>query len=125
MIDHIGIDVSNLEAATDFYKQVLAPLNYQLLMQFPGFSGFGIQSDAGPLANFWLKQSDKPTQNFHVAFRAESRATVDEFYQLAIAAGAKDNGKPGVREIYHPNYYGAFVLDADGRNIEVVCHQAA
>lgn len=123
MLDHIGIDVSNLEAAVDFYKKALAPLGYQLLMEFPGFAGFGIESKEGPLANVWLRESETPSQNLHIALRAVDRKTVDAFYETSINAGARDNGKPGIRDLYHPNYYGAFVLDLDGRNLEAVCHQ--
>lgn len=122
MIDHIGIDVSDLKAAVEFYKATLAPLGYELLMEFPGFAGFGIKTGQGPLANFWLHQADNPTTNLHIAFTAKDRKAVDLFYQAGIDAGAKDHGKPGIREIYHPNYYGAFLLDKDGRNIEAVCH---
>ena len=80
--------------------------------------GFGKNNKAP----FWFGPSSEPAMRVHIAFAAESRAQVDEFYKAAIAAGGKDNGPPGIREIYHPNYYGAFVMDPDGNNIEAVCH---
>ncbi len=123
MLDHVGIAVRDYEKAKQFYIKALAPLGYELLMEVQGFAGFGVKSKNGPLATFWLHQSNKPTQSLHLAFRAISRNVVDEFYDIALQAGGTDNGKPGVREIYHPNYYGAFILDLDGNNIEVVCHQ--
>ncbi len=123
MIDHIGIEVTDYQKAVNFYQKALAPLGYTLLMEVQGFAGFGPKDSAGPIANFWIHQGDNPTHKAHIAFSAKDRATVDAFYQAAIDAGGKDHGKPGVREIYHPNYYGAFVLDPDGHNIEAVCHK--
>lgn len=125
MIDHIGIEVSDYEIAKQFYIKALAPLGYKLLMEVSGFAGFGSEQNAGPIAIFWMHQGNNPSQKIHIAFTAKNRKIVDEFYHTAIRAGGRDNGKPGIREIYHPNYYGAFVLDPDGNNIEAVCHQAA
>lgn len=122
MIDHIGIEVSDYKASVDFYKKALAPLGYSLLMEVQGFAGFGLKKSGGPIASFWLHQGDHPTGGAHIAFTADDRKAVDAFYEAAIIAGGKDHGKPGLREIYHPNYYGAFVLDPDGHNIEAVCH---
>ena len=124
MIDHIGIEVSDYKTALSFYKKALAPLGYQLVMEVEGFAGFGPTKNEGPIANFWIHQGNQPTHKTHIAFSAPDRKTVDAFYKAAITAGGKDNGKPGVREIYHPHYYGAFVLDPDGHNIEAVCHHA-
>ena len=124
MIDHIGIEVSNYQLAVGFYKKALAPLGYSLLMEVQGFAGFGLKKPEGPIANFWIQQGDNPTKKAHIAFTAPKRKTADGFYKAAINAGGKDNGAPGIREIYHPNYYGAFVLDPDGHNIEAVCHHA-
>lgn len=124
MLDHIGIDVLDLAAAKTFYAKALAPLGYKLLMEFPEFAGFGVENQEGPLANFWLHQTEHASKPLHFAFRAPDRKTVDAFYEAALAAGAKDNGAPGIRDLYHANYYGAFVLDLEGRNLEVVCHQA-
>ena len=81
--------------------------------------GFGKENKA----TFWFGPNDDPSQKIHIAFVADSRAQVDEFYKAALAAGGKDNGAPGIREIYHPDYYAAFVLDPDGHNIEAVCRK--
>jgi catechol 2,3-dioxygenase-like lactoylglutathione lyase family enzyme len=117
MIDHMGILVSDLETSVAFYTRVLAPLGYVLMMRREQFAGFGVAGKS----DFWIA-AGKPTDKNHVAFRAQGRADVRAFHDAAIAAGAKDNGPPGVRLIYHPNYYGAFALDPDGHNIEAVCH---
>lgn len=124
MIDHIGINVSDIQKSKEFYKKALAPLKYDLLMDFgPEVTGkvavAGFGENKKP--DFWISQ-DTVGAHVHVCFRARNRYKVDEFYRAAIAAGGIDNGKPGIREIYHPNYYGAFVLDPDGHNIEAVCH---
>ncbi len=74
---------------------------------------------------FWIGEAGRPTEQLHVAFATDTRAKVDAFYKAAMAAGGRDNGPPGIRAHYHPNYYGAFVLDADGHNIEAVCHAPA
>ena len=116
MIDHVSLKVSDFEKAKEFYKAALAPLGYQLMMEFPGHAGFGAEAP-----DFWLTASDQPINPAHVAFSA-GRPTVDAFYEAALAAGAKDNGAPGLRPQYHPDYYGAFVLDPDGNNVEACCH---
>jgi catechol 2,3-dioxygenase-like lactoylglutathione lyase family enzyme len=118
-LDHIGLTVTDFAAAKAFYGAALKPLGITLLMEFPGAAGLG--ADGKPF--FWLTGGAKTTPHVHIAFAAESRAKVDAFYKAAIAAGGKDNGPPGIRADYHPNYYGAFVLDADGHNIEAVCHK--
>jgi catechol 2,3-dioxygenase-like lactoylglutathione lyase family enzyme len=120
MIDHLGIQVANLERSIAFYKQALAPLGYELVMQWQSFAGFGIAGKP----EFWIDGSKPPTDKIHIAFRAKERAIVRGFYDAAIAAGGKDNGGPGVRAHYHEHYYGAFVHDPDGHNIEAVCHEA-
>ena len=117
MIDHIGIQVTDLDRSVAFYTQALAPLGYALVMRWEQFAGFGV----GGKADFWIGVGH-PSDKLHVAFRAKGRADVQAFYRAAMAAGGIDNGAPGVREIYHPNYYGAFVLDPDGHPIEAVCH---
>jgi catechol 2,3-dioxygenase-like lactoylglutathione lyase family enzyme len=118
MIDHIGIQVTNLQTSVAFYTKALAPLGYELVMQIEQYAaGFG----AGGKPDFWIGVG-KPTDKIHVAIRAKGRAEVRAFHDAAIAAGGTDNGQPGVREIYHPSYYGAFILDPDGHNIEAVCH---
>ena len=119
MIDHMGILVSDLDASVAFYTRALAPLGYEVVMRFPQFVGFGVAGKP----DFWIA-TGAPTDKLHIAFRARGRGEVRAFYEAAIAAGGKDNGPPGIRELYHPNYYGAFVLDGDGHNIEAVCHDA-
>jgi catechol 2,3-dioxygenase-like lactoylglutathione lyase family enzyme len=118
IIDHIGLAVTDYQRSKEFYSRALAPLNIQLIMEVENAAGFG--KDGKP--EFWFGVRPAAVQPVHVAFVAESRGDVRQFYQAAIAAGGKDNGPPGPREIYHPDYYGAFVLDPDGHNIEAVCH---
>ena len=120
IIDHIGIAVSNYDKSLDFYTKALAPLGIFLVIEIEGWAGFGNNKEK---AEFWFGPDEKAHNPMHIAFLAESRKQVDEFYTAAIAEGATCNGKPGVREIYHPNYYGAFVIDPDGHNIEAVCHK--
>ncbi len=124
MFDHIGIRVANFGRSKAFYEQVLAPLGIKPLFGEEGvFFGFGKERP-----QFWISTSDTermPSHNVHIAFASESRALVDKFYEIAIAAGGHDNGKPGIRAEYHEHYYGAFVRDEDGNNIEVVCHNPA
>jgi catechol 2,3-dioxygenase-like lactoylglutathione lyase family enzyme len=121
-IDHIGLDVSDYERSKAFYERALAPLGLKLLMEpVPEVGGFG-----GDFPFFWIGKRDRgPQTGVHVAFTAKDRQMVDAFHAAALAAGGADNGRPGVREIYHPNYYGAFVLDPDGNNVEAVCHKPA
>lgn len=121
MIDHIGLQVKDYHASRNFYQQVLKALGAEIVMEVQGWAGFGLNGKP----DFWIKQSEQMAPQLHVAFKAANRAQVDAFYQAALDAGAKDNGAPGVREIYHPNYYGAFVIDPDGHNIEAVCHVPA
>jgi catechol 2,3-dioxygenase-like lactoylglutathione lyase family enzyme len=117
MLDHAAVYVSDLEAGKRFYEQALEPLGYSLVFEVEQFLGFA----DGEMPNFGVVRRD-PAGGAHVAFRAPDRATVDAFHAAAMAAGATDNGAPGLREHYHPNYYGAFVRDADGNNVEAVCH---
>jgi catechol 2,3-dioxygenase-like lactoylglutathione lyase family enzyme len=120
MIDHTGIQVGDFSRSVEFYKKALAPLGYELIKTFGGnAAGFGV----GGKAEFWLDGSKAPHDHIHIAFRAKGRAEVRAFYEAAIAAGGKDNGGPGVRPHYHEHYYGAFVRDPDGHNIEAVCHE--
>lgn len=118
MIDHAGIVVSNFEKSKAFYTAALAPIHYVLIMEVPGAAGFGDNHKP----DFWIVQGTPNQPPTHLAFGVQSRAMVDAFYAAAIKAGGKDNGAPGVRAHYHPNYYGAFVLDPDGHNMEAVCH---
>jgi catechol 2,3-dioxygenase-like lactoylglutathione lyase family enzyme len=127
MIDHTGLHVSNPEKSRAFYDKALAPLGYKLLAEIPKeFTGGLVVLGYGepPKPDFWVAQGTAETPKVHIAIRAANRAQVDAFYQAAIAAGGKDNGAPGPRPHYHEHYYGAFVLDPDGHNIEAVCHDA-
>ena len=121
MLDHLVIGASDLAASKAFYTRALVPLGLGPLMDFGPVVGFG----AAGKPEFWLRAADGAPTPVHVAFRSPDRATVDAFHAAALAAGATDNGGPGVREIYHPHYYGAFVLDPDGHNVEAVCHEPA
>jgi catechol 2,3-dioxygenase-like lactoylglutathione lyase family enzyme len=117
MLDHIGMAVSDVTKSKAFFQAALAPLGYTVLMDFGEAVGLGKERP-----DFWIARGQVTAQS-HIAFTAANRATVKAFYDAAIAAGGKDNGGPGLRPQYHPNYYGAFVLDRDGNNIEAVCHQ--
>jgi len=119
IIDHIGIAITDYEKSKQFYLSVLATLGIGLVVEVQGWAGFGKEGKA----EFWFGPDEVNQQPMHIAFAADNRQQVDDFYQAAIAAGATDNGEPGVREIYHPHYYGAFVIDPDGHNIEAVCHR--
>jgi catechol 2,3-dioxygenase-like lactoylglutathione lyase family enzyme len=126
MIDHMGLTVSNFAESKGFYAKALGPIGYSLLMEFPASgpddvdaAGFG----ASGRIDFVIGAGTPGTPRTHLAFRVKSRAEVDAFYQAGLAAGGRDNGGPGLRQHYHPNYYAAFVLDLDGHNIEVVCHE--
>jgi len=121
MIDHTGINASDFEKSKTFYSKSLSAIGYSVLVELAGqtdIAGFG----EPPKPDFWVIKGIPNSPPVHVAFRAEKRAQVDAFFKAAIAAGGRDNGQPGFRPHYHPNYYGAFVLDPDGHNIEVVCH---
>ena len=127
MIDHTGLDVSDPVKSRQFYEKALEPLGYRVTKEIPTeFTGGAVVLGMGvpPAADFWIHQGSPQTPRLHVAFRADSRALVDAFYKAAMAAGGKDNGPPGLRPHYHPTYYGAFVFDPDGHNIEAVCHKA-
>jgi catechol 2,3-dioxygenase-like lactoylglutathione lyase family enzyme len=120
MIDHVGVNVSDLDASRAFYEQALAPLGYAVAIEYEEHLGFG-----APFPDFWISRRGEATAPAHVAFRAESREVVDAFHAAALAAGGRDNGAPGPRPHYHEHYYGAYVLDPDGNNVEAVCHQPA
>src|SRR5262249_34229368 len=125
--DRIGLRVPVFAAAKAFYVAALSPLGISVQMEFSKeASGDGIDAAGFGAAGkpfFWLAGAGKTTPALHIAFAAAHRAEVDAFYKAAIAAGARDNGAPGIRAHYHPTYYGAFVLDADGNNVEAVCHK--
>jgi catechol 2,3-dioxygenase-like lactoylglutathione lyase family enzyme len=134
MLDHVSLRVADYGRSKRFYQAALAPLGYTLAMEVDSGAGFR----KGFIPDFWVKQGEVigfsgPSPSLdagcggppvHVAFSSEDRAMVDLFYRAALAAGGRDNGAPGLRPHYHANYYGAFVLDPDGYNIEAVCHKA-
>ncbi|WP_184722749.1 VOC family protein [Caulobacter sp.] len=136
MIDHMGVTVRDLQAAKAFYDAAFAALGIGVVMSVTAeetgssaFLGYGPTQDRRDIQagkpSFWISQGDTITGPMHVAFLAADRAQVDAFHAAALAAGGTDNGAPGVRPHYHPNYYAAFVLDPDGRNVEAVCHKPA
>ncbi len=121
MFDHLGFGATDLAASKAFFVQALAPLGAAVVMEGPWGVGIGVQGKP----SFWLHQTDTPPTAVHIAFSAATRSDVDAFYAAAIAAGGRDNGAPGLRPHYHPNYYGAFVIGPDGHNVEAVCHKPA
>ncbi len=120
MFDHVGLNVRDFETSRRFYERALAPLGYRVVMAFDEWRAAGFGTDDKPA--FWISQREPYGTGTHVAFRCEDRATVHAFHEAAVAAGGADNGEPGLREQYHSTYYGAFVLDPDGNNVEAVCH---
>ncbi len=126
-IDHMGLSVSDYERAKAFYLAALKPLGGGIIMEFPygtigPFASAGLGVAGKPF--LWISTGEKTAPHLHVAFRTETREQVDQFYAAAMEAGGTDNGPPGLRLHYHANYYGAFVLDPDGHNIEAVCHSS-
>ena len=126
MLDHVGFAVSDLERARKFYQQTLSPLGIMLIYditaeQTDGEAYLGFGEDQRPY--FWVGTGKRFGGNIHVAFLAQTRDLVDKFHAAGLKARGKDNGAPGLRPHYHKNYYGAFVLDPDGNNIEAVCHR--
>jgi len=118
VIDHVSLKVGDYARSKAFYVEALGPLGYELLMEFDGnVAGFGIKGKP----DFWIS-SGASSGATHVAFAAPDRGMVDGFHAAALAAGGKDNGQPGLRPHYHEHYYGAFVHDPDGNNVEAVCH---
>jgi catechol 2,3-dioxygenase-like lactoylglutathione lyase family enzyme len=121
MLDHVTIGTSNLARAREFYDRALKPLGIErLFADGATASGYGV----GNKAFFWIGTRDAVMTGTHVAFAAPDRATVDAFHAAALAAGGRDNGAPGLRPHYDPDYYGAFVLDPDGHNVEAVCRRS-
>jgi catechol 2,3-dioxygenase-like lactoylglutathione lyase family enzyme len=125
MLDHIGLTVTDFAKSRTFYDAALAPLGIGMVMlvtpeETGGTSHLGYGSEGRPY--FWIGDGGQATGSLHVALAAPDRSAVDAFYAAAIAAGGRDNGAPGIRAHYHPDYYGAFVFDLDGHNIEAVCH---
>lgn len=126
MLDHIGLSVADLPRSRAFYDAVMPTIGASCVMAVTAaetggtYEGAGYGRDGKP--SFWIGTGGRTKGSLHVAFVASTRAAVDAFHAAALAAGATDNGAPGLRPHYHPNYYGAFVLDPDGHNIEAVCH---
>jgi len=120
MFDHIALRTADIDRLKIFYTAALKPLGISVAAEYPGGAGFG--RDGKPA--FWLGDSEREPSSVHIAFQARSRSEVDAFYAAAMDAGAVDNGAPGLRPHYHADYYGAFVVDPDGNNIEAVCHHA-
>ena len=126
MLDHIGISVADFNRAKAFYEPLLAVLSINVIMEFPGEEGgghAGFGKAGGPF--FWIGEGRPPSGPIHIAFTADSRDEVDAFHRAGLAAGGSDNGAPGLRPHYHPDYYGAFLIDLDGNNVEAVCHKPA
>ncbi len=119
IIDHIGVAVSDYEKSKEFFCKALAPLGITVVMEVQGWAGLGKNGKA----ELWFGKHSEVQRPLHVAFLAENREQVRAFYRAALAAGGTDNGPPGIREAYHPNYYGAFVIGPDGHNVEAVCHR--
>lgn len=117
-MDHVSVPVEDFGRSKRFYEEALSPLGYEMLMQ-PAVSVAGFGREGKP--DFWIVRGAVGSA-VHVAFTSPDRATVDAFHTAAVTAGGRDNGSPGLRPEYHPTYYGAFVLDPDGNNIEAVCH---
>jgi catechol 2,3-dioxygenase-like lactoylglutathione lyase family enzyme len=120
IIDHVGLSLSDYEASKKFFSKALAPLGISLLIEAQGRSGYG----KGGKPGFWFGEGDKQVP-MHIAFTADSWEQVRGFYKAALEAGGRDNGAPGVRSKYHPDYYAAFIIGPDGHNIEAVCHAQA
>ena len=122
VLDHTGIEVADFAASRAFYERVLEPLGFSVQMDFSEqFEAMGFGVPGKP--SFWIRAAEgQPSGPHHIAFHATDRERVDRFHEAALAAGASDNGEPGLREHYHPTYYGAFVIDPDGNNVEAVCH---
>jgi catechol 2,3-dioxygenase-like lactoylglutathione lyase family enzyme len=118
MLDHVGLRVEDIDESRAFYRETLAPLGYALVYEGQGWAGFG----ADGMPDFWISGGGPVSPPVHVAFRAAGRTAVDLFHAAGLAAGGTDNGPPGLRPEYHKDYYGAFILDPDGNNIEAVCH---
>jgi len=124
MLDHVGILVADWTRARAFYDAAFAPLGYSMLAEVPveATGGVRVGGYGKDKPDFWLTENAEPGHGRHYAFAAASRAAVDAFYAAALAAGGTDNGPPGLRPQYHAGYYGAFVIDPDGNNVEAVCH---
>ncbi|HJU39480.1 MAG TPA: VOC family protein [Tahibacter sp.] len=127
MLDHVGFKVADIDRSRAFYDAALAPLGYGLVMEVtPAMTGDGsthLGYGANGKPDFWVSTGPATRGGLHVAIVAPNRAAVDAFHKAALAAGATDNGAPGLRPHYHEHYYGAFVIDLDGHNLEAVTHR--
>jgi catechol 2,3-dioxygenase-like lactoylglutathione lyase family enzyme len=127
MLDHVGFAVADAERSKEFYAKALAPLGISLIMTATsdqtvlGGTAHGFGTPNNPF--FWIGDNEGVGEGTHVAFAVEERSLVDAFHRAALEAGGRDNGAPGLRPHYHPNYYAAFILDPDGINVEAVCHR--
>ena len=122
MFDHLGLPVTDLEHALRFHAQALQPLGIEVVKSFPDAAGLAAGRGRKGEQELWLTRADHAPSPLHIAFAAATRAQVDAFHLAALAAGARDNGAPGLRPQYHDGYYGAFVIGPDGHNLEAVCH---
>jgi catechol 2,3-dioxygenase-like lactoylglutathione lyase family enzyme len=119
MLDHVTIGVSDIARSIAFYDKVLKSIGIErLYAEGDSFAGYGINKKAF----FWIGLKSSPITGMHIAFAVQDRALVDRFHLIGLSAGGRDNGPPGPRQHYHPHYYGAFILDPDGHNVEAVCH---
>ena len=129
MFDHLGIEVGDFPRSRSFYAAALAPLGFELVAEMDAWAGFAAagatEASIQTTPSFWIHQAGGEPSRVHVAFRARQRDRVVGFWEAGLRAGGRDNGAPGVRAHYHPDYFAAFVLDPDGHNIEAVCHAAA
>jgi catechol 2,3-dioxygenase-like lactoylglutathione lyase family enzyme len=123
MFDHVGLNVKDYPASRAFYERALAPIGYRVVMAFDEWKAAGFGTADKP--EFWISEREPYGTGMHVAFACDDRAVVDAFHEAALGAGGIDNGSPGVRAEYHESYYGAFVHDLDGNNVEAVCHRPA
>ena len=120
ILDHIGLAVRDFGRSSTFFRRALAPLGIETVLEGEGWAMLG--KNGRP--EFWFGVHGIPPGPIHIAFSAATREQVRAFHRAALAAGGRDNGAPGIRAKYHPDYYGAFVFDPDGHNIEAVCHKA-
>ena len=120
MFDHVGVNVRDYATSRAFYERALAPLGYRVVMAFDEWKAAGLGAADAP--ELWISQREPYGTGTHLAFRCDDRAAVVAFHEAALDAGGLDNGAPGIREHYHPDYYAAFVHDLDGNNVEAVCH---
>ncbi len=125
MIDHMSLSAADFAGMLAFYEKALAPLGITALMRFGKdvTGGYEVAGLGGTKPFLWIAGAGKTEPRMHLAIRADTHEEVDAFYKAALAAGGTDNGAPGIRPQYHPNYYGAFVIDPEGHNLEAVCHK--